>query len=234
MAWPGRFVTVDHDDQKKNAVIACRRAASGIGLRWIAYCARKRVETRVVAEQALIVVGGGGDRGRAVLRNRDHARVRVVRVAAHLRHELRLQRGLRGRVEVGVALAGLALCPGVEHAGGFTVQPVRRPVGRDVAAVAPDRSELVTADRLPYLAARLDVGAREEGLSGHGLYRGRHGRRGEVDLAAEEQQDAEGHDQQCPQHLPQSTRIVHCSLRFADRGLAAAWSNGAARRSGAP
>jgi len=36
----GRFVEADHDVQKKNAIIAWRCSASGIGFCWIAYCAR--------------------------------------------------------------------------------------------------------------------------------------------------------------------------------------------------
>ena len=125
-------------------------------------------------------------------------------------YELRLQRGLRGGVEVGVALAGLALCPGVEQRRGFAVQPVGRPVGCDVAAVAPDRSELVAADRLPDLAACLDVGLREEGLPGHRLHRGRHGGRGEVDLAAHEEAGC----RRTPPAVPPAPSTIdsYCSL----------------------
>ena len=49
------------------------------------------------------------------------------------------------------------LGPDVEQRQRLAVQPVGRPVGRLVGAVAPDRAELLAAGGLPDLLARQDA-----------------------------------------------------------------------------
>ena len=85
----------------------------------------------------------------------------VVGVGAHHRLQAPAQRrpAARRRVRVAARVV-VAARPLVEHVGRFAMQPVGAPVRRDVAAVAPDRTQLHAADRLPDLAALLDVGPR--------------------------------------------------------------------------
>ncbi len=169
----------------------------------------QRVQLDVGTEQAHVVIGDLADRLCAVLVDRDHAGGWIVGVGAHRLLQPCLQAGLLHGIEVDIRLAGVTLRPEFEQRRGFPVQPVRGPVRCDVAAVTPDGTHLVTAYALPDLATHVVLLAREQRLAGRRLYCGRNGRRRDVDLAPEVQEDAEGHHHQCRQHLPQSIRVRH-------------------------
>src|SRR5690606_27912410 len=118
---------------------------------------------------------------------RDRGGRGVVRVAAHPRLETAAKRRLLLLGEIRVARgAGLALGPGVEHCGGLAMQPIRAPVRRDVAAVAPDRPELQAAEGLPYLSPALDFARREDHAAVGRDDPLRDGRRLPIDLAADQ------------------------------------------------
>src|SRR5690606_24066512 len=89
------------------------------------------------------------------------------------------------------------------------MQPIRAPVGRDVAAMAPDRPELHAAHRLPDLAALFDVGAGEEDGAVVGDYLFGDGRRGAEDLGPGPEQHRERDDQQGGEREPELAGAFH-------------------------
>ncbi len=105
----------------------------------------------------------------------DHAARRVVGIAAHLglqaRVELRLLAGLQMR-ESG---AEIALRPDLAQRDRLAVQPVGRPVRRKIAAVSPDRAQLLATASQPGFLTALHLPFREQGvaLAAHHLFRNR-------------------------------------------------------------
>ena len=164
----------------------------------------------VVAEQALVVRGHVGQRERAVVRQGDRAAGGVVGIGAHDLFQATAQRGLLffRQLRVG-GHAAIGARPQVEQGHRLAMQPVRAPVGRDVAAVAPDRAQLHAADRLPDLAASFDIGAGVDHLAAFAQHLLRHRRRGAEDLGARPQQHPERQGQQDRQPQPQFPGRAH-------------------------
>ena len=151
----------------------------------------ERVQRRIPAEEADVVSSGRGHRLGAVLGDRERAGRGVVAVRAHLSAEALQQSSLQLRGELRIRPAGLTHRPEVEQCGRLAVQPVGRPVGRLVGAVAPDGAELLAARALPdllsvedLLAGHQEAAARRHDLLGQG-------RRLAVDLSSEETEQHE-------------------------------------------
>ena len=145
----------------------------------------QRGGSRIIAEQALVMRRHVRECCGAVAGQRDRARRFVVSVGAHHRLEataqcrLLLDRQLR----VGSG-AAIGASPQVEDLDGFAMQPVRAPVRRDIAAVAPDRTQLHAAHRLPDLAPGFDVRPGVDHRAVFNEHFFRHGRGGPEYLAA--------------------------------------------------
>jgi hypothetical protein len=154
----------------------------------------QRAQRRRVAEQLAVMRGDLGDHRSAVVRHGQHAAGRVVGIGAHLVAQSRLQRGLALRRLRVMGDAVLGLRPAIEQTDRLAVQPVRRPVRCDIAAVAPDRAELLAADALPDLAAAVVVGARVQQLAGGAAHRVGNRRLREVDLAPHPAKHGEGRE----------------------------------------
>ena len=138
------------------------------------------------------MAGDGRNGGGALGAQAQRAGGGVVRVAAQGVLDEGVDAAPCGPVQLRVRSAVVALRQPVLQGDGFAVQPVGRPVGGDVAAVAPYGAQLLAAGGEPGLLAPFDLVARPddvallvEDLSGD--------RRGlQVDLPAHEQQRAEG------------------------------------------
>ena len=91
----------------------------------------------------------------------------------------------------------------------FAMQPVGRPVRRDVAAMAPYRAELLPARGEPGALAVANLLGRIEGLAGAGADGVRDGRCGEVDLSSQPAQCGEGKDEYDCQLYPQFAVLLH-------------------------
>ncbi len=103
-----------------------------------------------------------------------------------LRIELRFLAGLK----VLVGGAEITLCPDRLQRKRFAVQPVGRPVWREIAAVPPDRAQLLAAGREPGLLALLHLPFGEENLAVAADHLRRNGRRVHENLAANPAQAA--------------------------------------------
>jgi len=184
----------------------------GVGHRVVLHCvgfAQLRGR-RVVAEEALVVRGDVGQRGDAIVRQRDRAGGCVVGVLAHHRFQPATQGGLLLGGQAGVIHhAAVGACPQVQHAGGFAMQPIGAPVGGDVTAMAPDRAQLHPAHRLPHLAPALDVGTRVHQLPAFADDPFGDRRLGAEDFSPGPQQHGERGDEQGGQAQPQLSRIAH-------------------------
>src|SRR5690606_6364171 len=99
--------------------------------------------------------------------------------------------------------------PQVQQLHRLAMQPVRAPVGRDVAAVAPDRAQLHAAHRLPDLAALLDVCAGEDDGAVVGDYLFGNRRRSAEDFGAGPEQHRERDDQQGGKSDPELAGVFH-------------------------
>ena len=88
-----------------------------------------------------------------------------MRVAAHLGLQLGVERRLLAGLQVGVAGAVLLLRTDLAQRDRLAVQPVGRPVRRQVGAVPPDRAELLAAGGEPGFLAALDAAFGEEGVA---------------------------------------------------------------------
>ena len=145
----------------------------------------QRGSSRIIAEQALVMRRHVRECRGAVAGQRDRARRFVVSVGAHhlleATAQCRLLFGRQLRVRSGAAVSS---SPEVKYLDGFAMQPVRAPVRRDIAAVAPDRTQLHAAHRLPYLSPGFDVRPGVDHRAIFNEYLFRHGRGGPEYLAA--------------------------------------------------
>ena len=208
LAWP-----LGHRGPRRPPVEAGQQAAVlGIGHGVVAHGVRLAQPGggRVGAEQVDVVRGDGADRGGAVGVDGDRAGGRVVGIRPQQVLHAPCVGGLGGRVQLLVAVhAVFALRPPVEDRLGLAVQPVRAPVRGDVAAVAPDRAQLLAADRLPHLAAGLDVLAGVDHAAVGADHPFGHRWRLAVDLAADPQQGGERGDEQDRQACPKLAGGIH-------------------------
>ena len=146
-----------------------------------------------------------GDRLGPLRADDDVAGLRIVGVLPDLVLEALLQARLCAFIEFGPASPVLLLRHDIQRGERLAVQPVGRPVRRDIAAMAPDRADLLAAHGLVDLTARLDVVSgendfalrRDDGLG--------HRRCLAVEIAAQPSKDAERGNQyhgQDDAHLP--------------------------------
>ena len=157
----------------------------------------------IAAKQRFVVSGDGADRRDALCRQRDGVGLRIVGIDANRRLQLRLQPCLLVHRQFSVVVRGLVARRDVEPFGGFAMEPVGRPVGRDVTSMTPDGTQLVSTDGLPDLAALFEFGMGVENgsaLAEHGLRNRRHHA---VDLAADPQENPERNQQQADQEHPE-------------------------------
>jgi hypothetical protein len=183
------------------------------------------IELGVVAEHAGVMARHLAHRFGAVGRQRDRAGRRVIGIAPHLLLETGVEGGLRAHLERLVGLAELALGPDGAQRQRLAMQPVGRPVRRDVAAVAPHRTELLAAGRQPGLLAELDLSLREQDgaiAAGDQL---RDGRGGQVDFLADPAEYGEGQGADNAEPGPEFARGMH------DRGSLLLVNNAAGRHS---
>jgi hypothetical protein len=82
------------------------------------------------------------------------------------------------------------------------MQPVGGPVGRQVAAVTPDRTDLVSAHGLPDLPALADVLVGEHHLALRGRDHVGLRRSNTINLTAHQQQDRKRRQQDAGEHDP--------------------------------
>src|SRR5215208_5351419 len=63
-------------------------------------------------------------------------------------------------------------CPAVEQPDRFTMEPISRPVGRDIGAVAPNTADLLPTERLPDVLTILDIlaGKQDNSVGGHNSF----------------------------------------------------------------
>ena len=165
---------------------------------------------RIIAEQVHVVRGDLLHRRGAVGVDGDGAGGRVPGIGPyqrlHARGIGRLGRGVQRLVAVN---AVLARGPQVEDGLGLAVQPVRAPVRGDIAAVAPDRAQLLATDGLPDLAPGLDVLAGIDHPPVGGDHLLGHGRGLAVDFASDPEQDGERCDEQDHQACPKLAGGIH-------------------------
>ena len=140
--------------------------------------------------------------------------------------------GARTLVEVRVGPAELASGDDVRQRERLSVQPVRAPVGRDQAAVPPDRAQLHAADGPPDLLASLDVLFGEQHLAVGGDHLAGDGRSLLVDLLAVEQQRGERREHHHAEYDPQAFEREGVFVRH-DGDLMAGWRGRAASRAAA-
>ena len=81
----------------------------------------------------------------------------VIGVAAHLAFEPSAQFALLANAQLLKRFAKILLCPDGAQRQRFAVQPVGRPVGRQITAMAPDRTELLPASGKPRFLAALNL-----------------------------------------------------------------------------
>ena len=177
-------------------------------IRFAKFCGRG-----IVAEQADVVRSDIRDRRCAILGEGDGFGGGVVGVGAHHALQPAAQGGLLFDRQLRIAGAAIvAAGPDIQDFDGFAMQPVGAPVGRDIGAMAPDRSQLHAAHRLPDLPALFDVGAgvNDRPLLGRHFFR--HRRRGAEDFAAGPQQYRKGTDQQDGQRRPELAGVAHGGL----------------------
>ena len=146
--------------------------------------------------------------------DRDDPGCRIIAVGAHFL----LQRRFVHRF----ILRRSGACNGVrtlqsEQSRCLTVQPVRAPVGREIAAMAPDRALLHAADRLPDILTGLDIRARKQGFAARGFYCLGNGRCLLIDLLTKEQQGAEHSDHANDQDGPKPFNAECRSIAFHGR-----------------
>src|SRR6185295_15916879 len=91
----------------------------------------------------------------------------------------------------------------------FAVQPVGGPIGRDIAAVAPDGAQLLAARRHPGLLAVLDLLAGEENVAARGHYGFGNRRRRQVDLPPEVAERTERQYENEAQPAPEPVVAFH-------------------------
>ena len=118
--------------------------------------AQMLVGGRAIGEQVLEMRRRRRDGGRPLVADGDDRGLRIVAVGAHFAPEHGADPrliGLGHRLEAGVREQAA-------QRDRFAMQPVRAPVRRDIAAMAPDRALLHPAGRLPDRLAALDLLAR--------------------------------------------------------------------------
>ena len=76
--------------------------------------------------------------------------------------------------------------PDVKYGDRLAMKPIGTPVRRNIAAMTPNGAELHAAERLPDLAAALDVSTRVDDFAGRSFHTFRHRRSLAMDLAANE------------------------------------------------
>ena len=153
----------------------------------------------------------------AAVRDGNGARRRIISIAPHVEPESDAGVFLAALVEFVEWCALLVAGDDVEIGEGFAPQPISAPVGREIAAVTPDRALLHAAHRLPNRLAALDVRPGEDGFAAFGLHLFRDGRRCLVDLVAEVQQSRKHHGHADREDDPQPSDREHMRIGGHDK-----------------
>ncbi len=156
----------------------------------------------VAAEQLRIMRTDLGDRLRPFPGDGDRPRRGVIAVGPKFGFQPVLEGSLLFGGQLGEGRNAFGPGPDFEKRRRFAMQPVGAPVGRDIAAMAPDRAELHAAQRLPDLPPRLDIGLAEKRVA-IGDRDGFGNRRClDIDFPADEAEDREGENEYRPQPQP--------------------------------
>ena len=116
-----------------------------------------RIVRSPIAEDRRVVRRVGIECLRARWVDREGAGRGVVRIGAHHGAQAGTQRGLLLGIEIAICAPVLRRRPGIQHVLALAMEPVGSPVGRHVAAVTPDRSDLHPAHRLPDVLTAHDL-----------------------------------------------------------------------------
>lgn len=82
---------------------------------------------------------------------------RFVGIGPHRGYQPTVELSLLFSIQFGVVGAKVGVGPVLKNEHGFPMQPIRRPVGRHVAAVSPDGAYFHPSHRLPHVLPRLDL-----------------------------------------------------------------------------
>ena len=212
--------TIGHRRPRRPEEERCQRPAvrrTGQGVVGHRVLIAQLFQRRRIAEQVAVVFCDRPYRHGALGGHRDRPARGVVGVAPQLGLECSVDRCTLGERQ-GVERA--LVCLGSQHVAQrdrFAVQPIGRPIGRHVAAMAPDRSQLLSSRGKPRLLAVLDVIACVEGGAVYGDHRLRDGWGGEIDFAAQPAQCGEREDEDDAQPLPEIAGRFHCGTPFFTR-----------------
>ena len=136
--------------------------------------------------------------------HRDRPGGGVERVRPHQEFEPLLEPGLLLRLDPVEVILEARLRPLVEDEDALPVQPVGRPIGCDVAAVAPDRADLHAAHRLPHVLPASDIAAGNDHRAVHGDDPDGDGRSLLVDARADPSEDRKRKNQNGGESQPQA------------------------------
>eukprot|EP01022_Parablepharisma_sp_SALTPOND_P004174 TRINITY_DN1187_c0_g2_i1.p1 TRINITY_DN1187_c0_g2~~TRINITY_DN1187_c0_g2_i1.p1 ORF type:complete len:839 (+),score=292.08 TRINITY_DN1187_c0_g2_i1:14101-16617(+) len=191
---PGR---PEEEGPQRLAVRSFRQAAGGHGV-----LLAQRLQRGIAAEQRLVMRSRGADGLRPLIGDGEDLGGDIVAVVAHLiahggidAHTLRGSQcgGCTGKL----ARAQFAQCHGL------AMQPVGRPVRRNVGAMAPDAAQLLATGGQPGLLPGLDLLARIQHLALHRHHGLGNGRRRQVDLVTQKAQRTEGKNEDQAQPAPE-------------------------------
>ena len=134
-------------EKESREIAPARVALYGVGRHRIALA--KRIQLGVTAKEARIVALNRADGLRPKCRHLNCLRSGIVRVGSELSLQSCPKRSLPFPVQFLISLIEFARRPLVQNPCGLTMEPVGRPVGCRVGAMAPDRTQLLPSYRSP-------------------------------------------------------------------------------------
>ena len=188
-----------------------RRALGGAGQRILLHrvIVAHPPQRGIVAIELVVMAGNLGDGAGAPLRNRDHAGLRIQAVVPVFLLQRMGERRFLLEIERIERRAVFFRRRQPEPGRQLAVQPVRRPVGRLIGAMPPDRTQLHTAGALPGRLPGHDVVMGHQHLARGGNDLGGDGRRLTIDLDSRHAQYDEGHGQDRDQEPPKLAIFAH-------------------------